>query len=219
VDQHGYVRDDQEDVIKHLSRKEGWKYVAVQKFPTGIQHAIFSGHAAAKVGVYRNPHTGYIVENDGFICHPKLADFVLSRMAREAAFVEGIPSITFGGLNHLNHLLDENRTSVPPEAVLLQYSLDLFVPDNLELLSTSDFLKIRQEYEGIRRSFWSYLRDVSGDHNLTLQQSSTAFLENLTRAREAIHKEFIAAEKAVGDHRFASRTACPSSGFLGPIAT
>lgn len=207
VDHDGYVIGDQRDAIRNLSKGHGWTYVAAQKFPQKIQDAIFQSQVAARVGVYRNPKTGQIVENEGVICHPKIASFVLTRMARQASFIEGLPSITFGGLNFMDHLFDGAFNAQPSENVLLQYSLDLFAPDNLTDFSASDFLKVKQEYEGVSREFKSYIRDISSEKNLTIVQSSDAFLQNVTRAREAIKKEFDAAQKAIGQKRFFENTA------------
>ena len=105
------------------------------------------------------------------------------------------------------YLLDDSAATKAPEYALLQSSIDLFVPDDVEFLDVKDYMAIRQDYEGIRRSFLSYLRDIAGDHNLGLPQSPDAFLNNMTSAREEIHKDLAAVTKAVGSQRFNTRTA------------
>jgi len=202
-DQHGYVSSGQDDEISKRWTENGWKYVAEEKFPPNFRDVFFSDGMALRVGNFKNPQTGDIVEHNGVLCHPVLADFVLARMAREASRVEGIPSITFGGLNYTNHLYDGAQAQRADRFKLLQSSIDLFIPNNLGTCDIHDFLSIRDEYVDIRRNMWKYLKDISNDMNLDLDVADQAkLLEKLNEARCRISKELDHAKSQIGRERF-----------------
>ena len=207
-DQFGHVDPGQDQLISFLWSDRGWKYVAAEKFPYQIHEEVFASDAAARVGHFRNPVTDEIVEHNGVLCHPKLADFVLSRMAREASFIEGRPSVTFGGIDFMNHLYDGENPIQNPELALFQSSLDLIVPDNLDKLHTAEYLQIRADYHDLRRSLWSYLGAVSVERNLHLSNvEKEALVRNLSDARGQIEDDIRRVTDFVGRQRFRNYTA------------
>ncbi|MEL7112371.1 MAG: glycine zipper family protein [Pseudomonadota bacterium] len=207
-DQFGHVEPGQDELIAFLWSERGWKYVAAEKFPYQIHEEVFASDAAARVGHFRNPVTDEIVEHNGVLCHPNLADFVLSRMAREASFKEGRPSVTFGGIDFMNHLYDGENPPQNPELTLFQSSLDLIVPDNLDRLDTDEYLHIRDDYRDLRRSLWSYFGTVSVEQNLHLSDvEQEALVRNLSDARDQIEDDIRRVTDFIGRQRFRSYTA------------
>jgi hypothetical protein len=220
-DRHGFVKPGQDDEIAERWSRQGWKYVARQKFPPDFHDLFFRDGMALQVGHFRNPTTNAIVEHDGVLCHPELADFVLSRMAREASLVESIPSITFGGINYVNHLFDGAQSRTNNRFRLLQSAMDFLVPDNIEKCNPSEFMGMRREYQSIRHNVWRYLDEVSRDTNLDLEIGDlNTLLDRLEEAREQIADELGAAKRAVGRDRFRSGTlfALEASATIGLAA-
>lgn len=206
-DQYGYVSPGQDEEIAARWSQKGWKYVAEEKFPPNFRDLFFKDGMALRVGHFRNPQTGDIIEHNGVLCHPVLADFVLARMAREASIVDGIPSITFGGLNYVNHLFDGDQTHRADRFRLLQSAMDLFVPNNLGSSCIQDFLSIRQEYEGLRRLVWRYLEDISMEMNLDLAvHDQEVLLDRLKDARSRIDEELSSVKRQIGRERFTGGT-------------
>lgn len=186
----GYVEPGQDDEIALRWASKGWKHVAAEKFPSGFKDLFFKDGIALRVGHFRHPTTNEIIEHNGVLCHPKLADFVLSRMAREASLVEGLPSITFGGINYTDHLYDAALPSGRNRYRLLQSTMDLLVPDNLAALDSHDFIQVRNEFTGVRRDVWSFLADIENEQNLDiLSADHDAFMDRLSKARNAITTE------------------------------
>lgn len=206
-DQYGHVNPGQDEEIAARWSQKGWKYVAEEKFPPNFRDLFFNDGMALRVGHFRNPQTGEIIEHNGVLCHPVLADFVLARMAREASIVDGIPSITFGGLNYVNHLFDGDQTHRADRFRLLQSAMDLFVPNNLGSSSIQEFLSIRQEYEGLRRLVWRYLEDISKEMNLDLAvHDQEVLLDRLKDARRRIDEELSSVKRQIGRERFTGGT-------------
>lgn len=206
-DRYGRVSSGQDDEIAVRWSQNGWKYVAEEKFPRNFRDIFFTGGMALRVGHFKNPDTGEVIEHNGVLCHPILADFVLARMAREASMVDGLPSITFGGINYTNHLYDGGQTHRADRFKLLQTTMDLFVPNNLGSCNIHDFFSIRQEYEGVRRLVWRYLEDISRDQNLDLEvKDQEALLERLADARRCIDEELTSIKKQTGRERFTAGT-------------
>ncbi|MDR6263074.1 hypothetical protein [Roseobacter sp. N2S] len=206
-DQYGHVNPGQDEEIAARWSQKGWKYVAEEKFPPNFRDLFFSDGMALRVGHFRNPQTGEIIEHNGVLCHPVLADFVLARMAREASIVDGIPSITFGGLNYVNHLFDGDQTHRADRFRLLQSAMDLFVPNNLGSSCIQEFLSIRQEYEGLRRLVWRYLEDISMEMNLDLAvHDQEVLLDRLKDARRRIDEELSSVKRQIGRERFTGGT-------------
>jgi len=206
-DQYGHVNPGQDDKIAERWSQQGWKYVAAEKFPQNFSDIFFHGGMALRVGHFRNPQTGDIIEHNGVLCHPVLADFVLARMAREASLVDGIPSITFGGINYENHLVDGGQPQPADRFKLLQSTMDLFVPDNLGRYRIDDFFSIRQEYVGLRRHVWQYLEDISREVNLDLEsKDQEMLLGRLNGARELISNELDSIKRQIGRERFTAGT-------------
>lgn len=194
TNEYGYVEPGQDDAISSRWAEKGWKYVAAEKFPQNFEDLFFRDGVALRAGHFRNPNTNEIIEHNGVLCHPKLADFVLSRMAREASLTEGIPSITFGGINYVNHLYDGAISAAPARFSLLQSTMDLLVPDNLSQLNAFDFLLVRDEYTQVRRSVWRYLEDISRQKNLDIEfDNQNVFFDRISDARSAISDELEAA--------------------------
>lgn len=207
-DRNGHANAGQDEIISDLWSRRGWKFVAAEKIPQRIRDAIFQSDAAARVGIVRNPQTNQIFENNGVLCHPKLGDFILSRMAREASFKEGIPSITFGGIDYANHLFDGEHAIQRGEHALFQSSVDLFVPDDIETFSTSEFLEIRRDYSDLRRSLWSYLGTMASESNLNLDRiDQDALLQNLAHARDQIIEDLVQVTRFIGRQKFRSQAA------------
>ena len=206
-DQHGYVSPGQDEEIAERWCQKGWKYVAEEKFPPNFKDIFFNDGMALRVGHFRNPQTGEIIEHNGVLCHPVLADFVLARMAREASLVDGIPSITFGGINYMNHLFDGAQPQRADRFRLLQHAMDLFVPNNVSSSGIQEFVSIRQEYEGLRRLVWRYLEDISREMNLDLEiKDQETLLDRLEDARERIADELNSVRRQVGRQRFTAGT-------------
>ncbi len=202
-DKYGNLESGQEVVIEILRSNHGWKYVAVEKFPYQVHQAVFESQCAARAGAFIDKKTGRVVEQNGALCHPLLADFVLCRMARQASIVEALPSITFGGVNYMNHLLDGEQSPNSPEQALMQSALDLFVPDNLSMLKIEDFLAVWKEYKELRRSVWMYLGSMVAAENLNMSAvEQIALFERLAATREKIRIEVVEVAKEIGDHRF-----------------
>lgn len=206
TDQYGHVEPDQDEGIAFLWSQKGWKYVAAEKLPAALNDILFQDGFALRVGHFRDPTTGEVIEHNGVLCHPKLADFVLCRLAREASLQEGLQSITFGGLDFSNHLFDRNAGIKYPEHALLQSTMDLFVPDELRKMPVNDFLSIRQDYSGVRRAVAKYLLLVSREKNLHIDYVNPADLvDQLDAARRLIAQELSEAEGFIGEQRFRSR--------------
>lgn len=207
-DRFGNIEPGEESVVRRLRSNHGWKYVAAEKFPAEIHAAIFESNCAARAGVYTDEKTGRTIENNGVICHPLLADFVLCRMARQASFEEALPSITFGGANYMDHLLDGEYLLNSPQQELMQASLDLFVPDNISSLSVSDFLAVRNEYSKICLSISEYLNSMVQSKNLSMTSASAkALIHRLKTTRDQISQEMDDVAAAIGRKRFISRLA------------
>ena len=208
TDNQGNLHNRDDHLINTLSSKYGWKHVAAEKFPHKIHSAIFESNCAVRVGLYVDNKTGKVIEHNGVLCHPILADFILCRMAREASFVEASPSITFGGTDYMNHLLDGEQLNNSPEQALLQSSIDLFVPDNLQSLSSEDFFAIRNDYSNIRKIVWSYLNSKVVTNNLNMNRADgKALLARLIQTRDKIEIEMAEVAKSIGYRRFISKTA------------
>lgn len=206
-DRYGRVLSGQDDEIALRWSQKGWKYVAEEKFPPNFRDIFFTGGMALRVGPFKNPETDDVIEHNGVLCHPVLADFVLARMAREASIVDGLPSITFGGINYVNHLFDGDKTHRSDRFKLLQSSMDLFVPNNIRCSNIHDFFSIREEYAGIRRLVWQYLEDISREQNLDLEiKDQETLLERLEDARNCIDAELTSIKKQIGRHRFTAGT-------------
>ncbi len=206
-DQYGQVSSGQDDEIAVRWSQKGWKYVAEEKFPPNFRDIFFSEGMALRVGHFRNPDTGDVIEHNGVLCHPILADFVLARMAREASTIDGLPSITFGGINYTNHLFDGDQTHRADRFKLLQTTMDLFVPNNVGSCNIHDFFSIRQEYEGVRRLVWRYLEDISREKNLDLEvKDQETLLERLEDVRRRIDEELTSIKKIIGRERFTAGT-------------
>lgn len=207
VNRGGVVEPGQDDEIAYRWTAKGWKYVAAEKFPSGFKDIFFRDGVALKVGHFRHPNTNEIIEHNGVLCHPKLADFVLSRMAREASIIEGIPSITFGGIHYTDHLYDATTPTERNKFRLLQSTMDLLVPDNLAAMDSHDFLRIRDEFAGVRRDIWSFLDDISREQNLDiLPADHEAVMDRLTAARNAVSNELDVVRRQIGKDRFISST-------------
>lgn len=207
TNEHGYVQPGQDDKVGLLWSQKGWKHVAAEKLPPALNDILFRDGLALRVGHFRDPASGQIIEHNGVLCHPKLADFVLCRMAREASFQEGLQSITFGGLDFANHLFDREAGTKYPDHALLQSTMDLFVPDELVRMPVQDFLMIRNDYAGVRRAVTSYLALVSREKGLHLDYAHPkSFLDQLRAARRLIETELNQAEEYIGEQRF--RTQC-----------
>ncbi|MFV1599221.1 MULTISPECIES: hypothetical protein [unclassified Phaeobacter] len=206
-DQYGHVSPGQDDEIAMRWSQKGWKYVAEEKFPPNFRDIFFTDGMAMRVGHFRNPETGDVIEHNGVLCHPVLADFVLARMAREASIVDGLPSITFGGINYVNHLFDGDQTHRADRFKLLQSAMDLFVPNNVGSSNIRDFFSIHQEYEGVRRLVWRYLDDISREQNLDLEvKDQETLLERLEDARNHIDDELTSIKRQIGRQRFTAGT-------------
>jgi len=219
-DKFGNLEPGQESIIEHFRSAHGWKYVAAEKFPPQIHDAVFDSNCAARAGAY-NDRTGRTIEHNGVICHPLLADFVLCRMARQASFVEALPTITFGGANYMDHLLDGEKPLNSPKHELMQASLDLFVPDNLSSLSVADFFFVRNEYSAIRNSVSEYLGSMVMTENLDMTSAdANALFLRLTATREKIRQELVDVAEAMGRHRFlhGSALALEAAATLGGAA-
>lgn len=220
-DGFGNLEHGQEGAIRRLRSNFGWKYVAAEKFPPTIQTAIFDSNCAARAGIYIDEKTGRTIEHNGVICHPLLADFVLCRMARQASFVEVLPSITFGGVNYMDHLLDGETNLNSPQHELMQASLDLFVPDNISSLSVADFLYVRDEYSNIRNSVSEYLSAMVRKQNLDMTAAdASALFDRLKATREKIREDLEDVTKAMGRQRFihGSALALEAAATLGGAA-
>ena len=98
TDQNGYALRGQEDRISQLEFQEKMETYRGPEIPNSLHDAIFKSKVVARVGMVRNPTTGQVVENDGVLCHPKIADLFYRVWLAEQSFVEGVPSITFGGI-------------------------------------------------------------------------------------------------------------------------
>lgn len=199
----GDVEPGQENHINKLRSNYGWKYVAAEKFPSDIHYAVFKSECAARTGVYKNEKTGLVVEHNSVLCHPALADFVLCRMARQASIVEYLPSITFGGTNYMDHLLDGEPRANGPQQELMQATLGLFVPDNLSLLTVEDFITARSEYSTIRRLVADYLSSLIAAENLNMTPiNQGVFFDRLISTRQKIEREMNDVANQIGRHRF-----------------
>jgi hypothetical protein len=220
-DKFGNLEPGQESIIKRLRSDHGWKYVAAEKFPSKIHAAVFDSNCAARAGIYTDETTGRTIEHNGVICHPLLADFVLCRMARQASFEEALPSITFGGANYMDHLLDGEQLLNSPQQELMQASLDLFVPDNISSLSVDDFFFVRDEYSNIRNSVSEYLSSMVKTENLDMTSAdASALFHRLTATREKIRQELVDVSGAIGRQRFlhGSALALEAAATLGGAA-
>lgn len=207
LNQHGVVERGQDEEIAYRWTRRGWKYVAAQKFPHGFEDLFFSDGMALRVGHFCDPVTGEIIEHNGVLCHPKLADFVLSRMAREAAHVEGLPSMTFGKVDYANHLYDGTEAIRVNPYRLLEATIDLLVPNDLMSCDVPDYLGIREEYSSIRRDVWNYLRTVSFLKHLdSSTQDPTLIAHRLEEAREHIGSELGRIRRQLGRERFTTGT-------------
>lgn len=207
TDQHGHVEPNQDEEIAFLWSQKGWKYVAAEKLPPALNDVLFRDGLALRVGHFKDPATEQIIEHNGVLCHPRLADFVLCRMAREASFKEGLQSITFGGVNFANHLFDREAGVKYPDHALLQSTMDLFVPDELHKMPVRDFLLMRGDYSGVRRAVTKYLDLVSREKNLNLDFANPQdFVDQLKAARRLIQTELSQAEDYIGEQRFRSRS-------------
>jgi hypothetical protein len=165
----------------------------------------FRDGIALRVGQFKNPVTGEIVEHNGVLCHPVLADFVLTRMAREASLVEGLPSITFGGTNYTDHLFDGSRPQRVDSFRLLQSTMDLLVPNNIGQCDIREFMKIRDEYREIRQSIWRYFEEITNDMNLDLDIFNIELLtDRLAQARGRVESELEDVKLQIGRDRFSS---------------
>ena len=207
-DRYGNIEPGEERAVRHLRLTYGWKYVAAEKFPAQVHAAVFESNCAARAGIFTDETTGRTIENNGVICHPLLADFVLCRMARQASFAEALPSITFGGANYMDHLFDGECLLNSPQQELMQASLDLFVPDNIGRLSVSDFLAFRNEYSSLRRSVSDYLSSMVQSENLNMTSADAkSLVRRLTGVREKIRHEIEDVAAAAGRQRFIHGTA------------
>ena len=203
VDRRGRPDRNQDEAISWRHKKYGWKYIAAQKFPIGLRDLIFESGVAINVGAFRDSDTGSIIEHNGILCHPEIADFVIARMAREASLNEGLPSITFGGVEHSNHLYDQSRPIRGSRHLLLQSVIDIFIPDHLERMSVNDFESIRQEYSNIRREINSYLQDVTMENFLDSEYSKAkTMLKRVKKARRRVSEEFKYTMSQIGKKRF-----------------
>lgn len=73
-DKYGNLESGREAVTEILRSNHGWKYVAVEKFPYQVHQAVFESQCAARAGAFIDKKTGRVVEQNGALCHPLIAD-------------------------------------------------------------------------------------------------------------------------------------------------
>ncbi|HPE31705.1 MAG TPA: hypothetical protein PLV61_10985, partial [Parvularculaceae bacterium] len=159
----GYL-DNQDEITRLL--RNNWRTVAVPKMPNRILELAISANLGAHLGVYKDPNTKEIKEQQAFLMHPHLADYVLSRLARGISEQENISTITFDDFSYLGSLHHENTHYTAANTLLASLCTPIIIPDRIEDFSPSDFRDLRQAYSDIRAQAWRIFHGFSIDYGL-----------------------------------------------------
>jgi len=181
---------------------QGWKPIAEQKIPQSAFGVLYDMNVAIRIHMLTDPSTGRIIEHDPVLMHPKIADFILSRLAREISGQHRISSLTFDSQQVTNHMYDGRMGAAKIRTALLEKSLPIAIPDNVDRLSIGDYWGIRSEFQDVRDGLNNLLQELAIDYNLDDHIDVERFFEHLNESSYEIEKRVKVAQRNIGIRRF-----------------
>lgn len=214
-------------------QSEGWTYVARQKIREETLDKLMEMGVALPTPVLRSKETNQIIESQPILLPSDLADFALSRLARDIASRDFNIPVTLEDSPHYASLY-RGGIHLPEKRHFLVSSLIwAAIPDCLADLSSDDYWKLREEYSDVRENLNNLIAETMITHDL---DGSTDFDEFAQRTKSVVEDLRAEIESAANqtprpwvqnlrqvflDTSFAIVTACVSSGlgnFFGSIA-
>ncbi len=189
LDQYGYAipHDDCENP-ENVLVEAGWNYLAYQKFPFDALEKLFDLRLAARVPSIE-------CEELPVLIHPRLGDFVLSRLARHIASSERIPPVAPNEIGIEDCLFDGEITAREQRAELLSLTLDISIPENISQISVNEFKDIRDNFADVRKHITSLLDGLLINLDLDSDRNARAFREHLRDKASDISARIGAAQR------------------------
>lgn len=189
-----YFSEQRKKTIKRYENR-GWRLIASQKIPMQLLDELEQSGLAQSLGAAIVDESGAVIEENPILMKGQLANFFLSRLAREIAGQTGLPSITFNQLSYSSHALKDGatRATVAGE-VALNVALPIVVPPGLDGLNVGYYSEIRDEFKETRKRLNTVTDALSVRMGLNTAPNEQVFLQRIKDAHSDFKKEMKRAE-------------------------
>lgn len=164
---------------KQMLENANWKYLAYQKFPRSVLDRLLSYKLAARVPSIHSEVLPVLI-------HPRLGDFVLSRLARQIASDEKIPALAETDPNLKDCLFDGELSIHQRRTELLAIILEFSIPEDFEKIPYGEYDEIRQGLNDTRKKLSLLLSELMIRFELDMESEANSFRRDLQEKIEDI---------------------------------
>lgn len=153
----GYVRRSIKDkdyrrdqpLAAHLQR-QGWTFVAQQKLRPETLNLLQERDVALRMPTLISRETGEVIELNPILMPSDLADFAISRLARDIAKRERKTPVTLESSPHYASLYKGGINLPEKRHYLVSSLIGAAIPRSLEKLTPDEFWDVRNQYADVR---------------------------------------------------------------------
>ena len=190
-----------DDLLERMYER-GWKIVAQQKIPDELLEHLMERGIGIPLGVARNPETGATIEENPILMPRELADFTVTRVARDISQQQSVTTFSFDEQSFGSHIYKGNEER---RSVLLSLILPLAIPPDIESLEPAEFSVLREITAETRAGLQNQLQDLLTEKNLDSETDAARFLDKGRSMVSDICRRVDGMENALGRQRWHDR--------------
>lgn len=211
VDQSGYFKPAGDfDLTYDRLIKEGWRPLALQKFPPDLLQTLLELRLAAKIPAFKS-------EQEPVLTHPTIGGFVLGQIARHFAS-DGVCPLANSDNSFKDCLFDGSLTVPEQRSVLLGITINVAVPSDVESVNGDDFASLRSALSKQRLDLNKLLQDLLVKMNLDGEHDAVILKQRISDRAADIHRAITDAEKNIGPRTLVNQTLTFAVSVLGGAA-
>lgn len=211
VDGSGYFQPAGDyDIAYNALINQGWRPLALQKFPPDLLQMLIDLKLAAKLPSLEG-------EQDPVLTHPTIGSFILGQIARHFASDEVSP-LANSDNSFKDCLFDGSLTATQQRSLLLGVTINVAVPSDIESVSGDDFASLRSALAKQRIDINKLLQDLLVKMNLDSERDAITFKQKISDRAADIHKGITDAEKCIGPRILINRTLTLAVSLFGGAA-
>jgi hypothetical protein len=173
----------------------GWSYVAAPKISDKTLDQLIDLKVALPVQHLINRETGTVVEYDPILMPSELANFAISRLARDLANRENRVPVTLEDTSHYASLYKGGVALPDRRQYLLSSFIHAAIPACLGELEPDRYWDLRQEYSGVRLRLNDLLNATLVQHDLDGSDDFKDFIGHTGTVVNSLRREIDAASR------------------------
>lgn len=166
---------NQESHTEALLKSE-WRYISFQKFPPRLLDMFSSKGLAVRRPTYEYELTPVLT-------HPKIAKFILMRLARVICErTTRITPVSTESIESGYFIKDSVKSSRQKRSNFLKLSADVIIPSEVEKLDFDMYLNIRNEYKDVRKYLAKFVNEIIVDLEIDAEDEFKEFEKDASEA-------------------------------------